>query len=447
MRMRWLAAPLALALVLGACATDDDNGADPAPEDTTDAPDDADDADDEAAADPDADAEPVTLSMWTFTGMNLDDLVSQYEEANPHVTVQIQTTEHGDHHDALFTELAAGGGPDIAAIEVAFINEMAQQNQLWRNLYDYGAADIEGDFLDWKIEQAQNVDGDHLIGIPTDIGGMAMAYRWDLFEEAGLPTDRDEVSELWVDSWQDFIEVGAEYTEATGRGFVDNESNLWNAVVNQDPETFFDADGNPIFDQSDQVQYAWDVVVDAHEAGIIAEVPAWSAEWEAGMSDGSFAVIGAPAWMMGYIMDVAPDTEGNWDLAEVPEAGGNWGGSHLGVPSASDNPEEAYALIEWLLSPENQLYQFTEYGQFPSIPELFDTEEVQNFENAFFNNAPVGPIYADNAERVVAQNTGPNYNSIDDEFQNGLGRIIDGAESPEEAWESTINNVRGQLGL
>ena len=446
MRIKWLAAPLALALVLGACAGDDNGTTDEEveTEDAAETDDDGDDGDGEAA---DADAEPVTLSMWVFTGMNLDDLVGQYEEQNPHVTVEIQSTEHGDHHDALFTELAAGGGPDIAAIEVAFINEMAEQYQMWHNLYDYGAADIEGDYLDWKIEQAQNVEGDHLIGIPTDIGGMAMAYRWDLFEEAGLPTDRDEVSDLWVDSWEDFIEVGTEYTEATGRGFVDNEANLWNAVVNQDPNTFFDADGNPIYDESEHVQYAWDVVIDAIESDIIAEVPAWSAEWEAGMSDGSFAVLTAPAWMMGYIMDVAPDTEGNWDLAEVPEAGGNWGGSHLGVPAASDNPEEAYALIEFLLSPENQQYQFTEYGQFPSVPELFDSEEIQSFESEFFNNAPVGPIYADNAERVVAQNTGPNYNAIDTEFGDGLGRVLDGNESPEEAWESVLNNISSQLGM
>ncbi len=439
-RIKWLAAPLALALLLGACANGEEGDA---AEGAADAPE-TEETDGEAA---DGDPDPVTLSMWQFTGVNLDDLVSQYEDANPHVTVEIQTTEHGDHHDALFTELAAGGGPDIAVIEVAFIQEMADQYQMWHNLYDYGAADVEGLYLDWKIEQAQNVEGDHLIGLPTDVGGLAMAYRHDLFEEAGLPTDRDEVSALWVDSWDDFIEVGVEYTEATGRGFVDNEANLWNAVVNQDPNTFFDDEGNPIYDESEHVRFAWDVVVDAIDAGIIAEVPAWSAEWEAGMSDGSFAVLTAPAWMMGYIQNVAPGTEGNWDLAEIPEAGGNWGGSHLGVPSASEHPEEAYALIEWLLSPENQLYQFTEHGQFPSIPELFDTEEVRSFENAFFNNAPVGQIYADNAERVVAQNTGPNYNAIDSEFGDGLGRIVDGLESPEEAWESTLNNISSQLGF
>jgi cellobiose transport system substrate-binding protein len=430
MRTKWFAAPLALALLLSACGNGDD-GADPAR-----------DTDGGAAGD----AEPVTLSMWQFTGVNLDDLVSQYEDDNPHVTVEIQTTEHGDHHDALFTELAAGGGPDIAVIEVAFIQEMADQHQMWHNLYDYGAADVEHHYLDWKIEQARNVDGDHLIGLPTDVGGLAMAYRHDLFEEAGLPTDRDEVSALWVDSWADFIAVGEEYTEATGRGFIDNEANFWNAVVNQDPNTFFDDEGNPIYDESEQVRYAWDVVVDAIEAGIIAEVPAWSAEWEAGMSDGSFAVLTAPAWMMGYIQNVAPDTDGNWDLAEIPEAGGNWGGSHLGVPRASEHPEEAYALIEWLLSPDNQLYQFTNHGQFPSVPELFDTEEVRSFQNPFFNDAPVGQIYADNAERVVAQNTGPNYNTIDSEFGDGLGRIVDGIESPEQAWESTLNNIGSALG-
>ena len=34
-----------------------------------------------------------------------------------------------------------------------------------------------------------------------------MAYRTDVFEAAGLPTDPDEVAEL-IPTWDQFIEVG-----------------------------------------------------------------------------------------------------------------------------------------------------------------------------------------------------------------------------------------------
>lgn len=440
MRTKWLAAPLALALLLGACAGDD----------TSDASASGDGGGDGATngdgGDGGDDQEPVTLSMWVFNGMGFDDMVARYQEENPHVTIEMQQTEYSDHHDALINALAAGGGPDIAAIEVGFINDMAEQSQVWTNLYDLGARDVEDRYLDWKIEQARSVDGESLIGLPTDIGGMAIAYRWDLFEEAGLPYERDEVSAAWVDSWEDYIAFGEEYTAATGRAFYDNEELLWQAVVNQSPDTFYDDQGNPIYDQSEQVQYAWDVVNSAIDAGIGADIAAWSEEWNAGMSNGDFAVLTAPAWMMGYIQDNAPDQSGNWDIAEVPEAGGNWGGSHLGIPAASENAEAAYTFIEWLLNEEQQLEAFRENGNFPSIPALFDSSDIQEFSNPYFNDAPVGPIYADNAERVVAQNTGPSYDSISTEFQDALGRVADGVETPEEAWESALREIRNLLG-
>lgn len=439
MRIKWLAAPLALAMLLTACGGGDQN--DDAPSASADeAEGSADDGGD------DGDADPVTLSMWVFNGMGFDDMVARYQEENPHVTIEMQQTEYSDHHDALINALAAGGGPDIAAIEVGFINDMAEQHQVWTNLYDHGAAEVEDRYLDWKIEQAKSVDGEALIGLPTDVGGMAIAYRWDLFQEAGMPYERDEVSAAWVDSWEDYLEFGKEYTEKSGRAFYDNEELLWNAVVNQSPDTFYDDEGNPIYEESEQVKYAWDVVVDAIESDIGADIAAWSEEWNAGMNNGDFAVLTAPAWMMGYIQDNAPEQSGNWDIAEVPEAGGNWGGSHLGIPAASENAEEAYEFIEWLLNEEQQLEAFRENGNFPSIPALYDEPEIQEFSNPYFNDAPVGPIYADNAERVVAQNTGPSYDSISSEFQDALGRVNDGTESPEEAWSSAIAEINNLLG-
>jgi cellobiose transport system substrate-binding protein len=444
MRIKWLAAPLAMALVLGACGGDDDSGADPAPDDTAaDADDDADDADDDAAA-ADPDADPVTLDFALFGGFGLDDLIERYQtEVAPHVTINVQMADYGDHHDALVTALAAGSGaPDIAAVEVGYIGTFSTQPEAFHNLYDYGAADIQDRYLDWKWEQAQTIDGETVIGIPTDIGGMAVCYRHDLFEEAGVETDREALGEIWGDSWEDFVAFGEEYVAATGRGFMDNQGNAWNAVVNQDPNIYYDADGNEIYEESSHLQYAWDVVTSMIEADLFAETPGWSAEWEAGMSDGSFATLTCPAWMMGYIMDVAPDTEGNWDLATIPEGGGNWGGSHLTVPAQSEHPQEAFDFISWIMAPEQQLEVFIENGNFPSIPELFDHEAIQTFESEFFNGAPAGPIFADNALDVVSQNIGPDYSVIDGRFQDGLTRVIDGLESPDEAWETALEEIR-----
>ncbi len=51
------------------------------------------------------------------------------------------------------------------------------------------------------------------------------------------------------------------------------------------------------------------------------------------MNKGTFATILAPAWMMDYIKQQAPDTSGKWDIAALPGGGGNQGGTQLTVPS------------------------------------------------------------------------------------------------------------------
>ena len=48
-------------------------------------------------------------------------------------------------------------------------------------------------------------DGKQLIGLGTDVGGMAMCYRTRPVRKAGLPTDRDAVAKLWP-TWDDYID-------------------------------------------------------------------------------------------------------------------------------------------------------------------------------------------------------------------------------------------------
>ena len=430
-----IAALVALAVVLAACGGDADSGS----------TDDGATSDNGSAA---ADGEQITLNLWTFGNFGYDELIEEYQDDNPNIRIETLIQEFDPHHDALITSIAAGsGGPDIAAAEVAFIGAFTNQADAFLNLLDYGAADIQVDYLDWKWDQATTLDGSATIGLPTDVGGMGICYRMDLFEEAGLPTDRDEVSALWADSWEDYIDVGIQYKEATGRAFIDNEGLLWDAVVNQSPDTFYNSEGELIYADSEQVRYAWDIVVSAIEAGIHAETPAWSAEWNAGMNNGDFAVLTCPAWMRGYIQDQAPDTFGMWDVATVPEGGGNWGGSHLVIPAQTEHPQEAYDFMAWLLAPEQQLRVFEGTGNFPSTPAVYDSPAMREFTSEFLNNAPLGEIYASNALEVVAQNVGPNYNLINQEFGEALNRISDGLEAPDEAWESALGNIDRELGF
>jgi hypothetical protein len=71
------------------------------------------------------------------------------------------------------------------------------------------------------------------------------------------------------------------------------------------------------------------------------EDSAFSADWTAGLAQGSFATIACPSWLLAYIQDQAASAAGLWDVATVPGQGGNWGGSWLSVPEPSKHPAGA----------------------------------------------------------------------------------------------------------
>lgn len=386
----------------------------------------------------------VELNMWLFGDFGYDPLIEEYEAANPGVTINTQIADFAAHHDALTTALAAGSPPDIAAVEVSYMAAYKDQAQNFHNLLDYGAGDLEGDYLDWKWSQATTGDGSAVIGLPTDVGPMVMCYRHDLFAEAGLPADRDEVSALWA-TWDDFIEVGKSYTAATGKGFTNDANLVFSAVVNQGEKKYYELDGTTIYEENPQVRKAWDIAMAILEEGISANISSWSAEWNAGMNNGDFAVLTCPAWMLPYIEGQAPDTAGNWDVAAMPEGGGNWGGSFLTLPAGSPNQQAAYDFISWLLAPEQQLKVFEATGNFPSTPELYETDAVANFSSEFFNNAPLGQIFAESALSTVAPFEGAQDGAIQIEFDNGIGRVSQGEETPDQAWASTIEAIKREV--
>ncbi|MGI9585277.1 MAG: ABC transporter substrate-binding protein, partial [Acidimicrobiia bacterium] len=274
--------------------------------------------------------EETVLSLWTFGAMCLDTVIAEWAESNPGVSVEIKEAGYDEHHEALFAALATGEVPDMGAVEVGYSSLFRSAPDQFVDLNTLGAEDIKNDYLPWRWEAGVAADG-RVIGIPTDTGGMAVAYRRDLFEAAGLPTDRDEVSALWP-TWEDFIAVGEQFVANSDTKFIDSGGTVYDAVLRQGREMYYttpDEAGNTelIYETNPQNLKAWDVAMAAIDSGLSAAYSNFSPEWNAAMANGDYAVLMAPAWMMGYIQGQAPDTAGMWDIALMPEGGGNWGGT------------------------------------------------------------------------------------------------------------------------
>jgi cellobiose transport system substrate-binding protein len=412
--------------------------------------------------------ETTTLTIWTFGNVIQPALVLEYKRLNPNINFSIKKSELDPlNGQALVTACATAqsqNGPDIAAIEIAYSGYWRSYPQCFVNLKTMTSTtgnktgnNIKKDYLSWRWANGVAYNG-NVIGIPTDVGGLQVAYRTDLFKKAGLPTNRDAVGKLWG-SWSSFIATGERYMNSLSAkdkkdkvAFIDSAGSIYSAMLNQGTEKYYrnnnTADGVLVYRTNPSVRNAFNTTVTAMQSGIDARTAQFSSDWNVGMTKGKFATILAPAWMLDYIKQQAPTTRGKWDVAAIPGGGGNQGGTQLSIPTSGKtaNRQAAWDFISWYLAPEQQLKVFKTYGFFPSTTELYTDKELVNYKDPFFNNAPIGKIYSTGVKKLKPIFEGKRQRAIDQAFGNALARVAAKKQTPAKAWEQALKDIRTAVG-
>ena len=393
----------------------------------------------------------TVLTINTFGDVIEPALVSDYKKLHPEIKLSIKKSDlDALNGTGLYTQCAAGGAgsPDIAAVEISYSGFWRSYPQCFidmRTLHttvgNKSATDIKKDYLPWRWDQGVGYN-DSVIGIPTDVGGLEVAYRWDLFKAKGLPYKRADVSKAW-DTWPKFIAFGKKYMAKVSAadkkkniGFMDNAATIYAAIMNQGTEKYYKNNGTDggqlVYKTNPRVKLAFNTTIDAAKAGIGTRIGQFSSDWNVGMSKGTFAVMLSPAWMMDYIKGQAPTTKGKWDIADIPGGGGNQGGSQLSMPikkaGMPNHKQQAWDFITLYLAPAQQLKVFQVYGLFPSTPSLYTDSDLVGFKDPFFNNAPTGAIYADGVKKLKPIFEGKLQRCIDMAMGSALSLVINGKE-------------------
>ena len=169
----------------------------------------------------------------------------------------------------------------------------------------------------WKVEAATTPDG-KLMGYGTDIGPEGVCYRADLFEKAGLPTDREEVAALLKGDWDTYFSVGKDFVAKTGTPWFDASDGVFQGMINQMENPFESFDGTPIpLGENTEIKAVYDeLMVAAQDDDLSANLAQWSEDWVSGFQNDGFATTLCPGWMLGVIEGNAAGVEG-WDVADV----------------------------------------------------------------------------------------------------------------------------------
>jgi len=394
----------------------------------------------------------VTIKVGLFGtfGYKEAGLYDAYMKLHPNIKIEESSVEEEQtYYQALQTHLGAGSGlADVQGIEVGRIaSVVGDQASKWTDLNSLGAASLKSTFYGWKWDQGTTKDG-AVLGLGTDIGPEAICYRTDLFKAAGLPTDRAMLAQKWS-TWQGFIDLGKQYHANAPKNstFTDSAAGMFNTIIGQSQEQYYDSNGGLVYATNPAVKSAWDLANQAAAAGITAKLKQFDKPWNAAFSNGAFATVACPSWMIGYIKGQAGDgAAGKWDVAPLPGGAGNWGGSYLGIPKASKHQKEAYDLVQWLTAPAQQATMFTSRGNFPSSSTAAADPKVKQATDAYFSKAPIGQIYGDAAGKTPPAFNGPGAATIKDQFSNALVSVEQQGKSADAAWTAAMTGIKDALG-
>lgn len=385
----------------------------------------------------------IVVGGWPSGDAALKAILPGFNEKYPNVTVEFDFKQTAEHHQQLSTAIAAGSGAcDVAMLENGWVGRYREGGGLV-NLLEapFNAGELKDDFADYKWDLALSVDGSKLVGLVWDVGPATLFYNREIFADAGLPTEPEDVDAL-LSTWDGVLEAAEAVYIPNERWLLPNAYYLysWNFMnrdfYNQKLELNLDKPGSR----------------EALEASIVmrrnnwdAQLPSmWDNEAFAGIADGRIAMIVAGCWYGGFLKSwIAPEAEGVWGVASIP--GGiedsNWGGSFLAIPSQSENKRVAWEFVKYALATteaQNTMFEVVDY--FPGYIPAWDDPMYEESD----------PYFADQHTRAkwvdVSKHIKPTFSTLmDNDTELTLNSAVNAGLNEGLSVDEILANTREQI--
>ncbi len=391
----------------------------------------------------------ITVWAWDVALKQLQASAEKFKETHPDVEFQFEEMGTEQIYTKLATTLNTGKGlADVILLE-------GEQVSGYASKYPDGFADLsdivnKDDFL--PVKMGEVTVNDKVVGFPWDAGPVALFYRTDYFEQAGVsPED--------IKTWDDFIEAGKKVTASckTPSGepvkmlpVAPNGSNFWKLLLTEKGAGYFDAEGNTAVNSPEALE-CMEMAKKIYDADIALNYTDW-AEYEGVVVNQSVATIPEAVWMIGTIKDKGPDQSGKWGVMNLPAfpgdevSGSTNGGSDIVIPAASANIDVAKEFVQFAMTDVDlQADGFVNYGLFPSYIPAYDAE-VFTEPDEFFGGQKIYETFIELGKKVPAVNYTENYNEAMKAAGSACAKVYLEGEDPKTVLEDLEKDLVSKFG-
>ena len=328
----------------------------------------------------------ITIWAWNVAARALTEMADIFMQKYPKIKVNVQEFGGVQAYEKYGVVLASGKEiPDIMQIESDYVQTFTETYpQRFMDLRNY--INIEGQVDPSKMSTSYDSEG-RLVSIPWDSGPVAMFYRADMFQEAGIDPNT-------IVTYDDFIKAGKQLQEKFPNvkmiGFpYSRDDNLWRCLLVQNEVYFLNSKGE-ITISSDKAVESISMLKRFIDEGIAMNTVNWDSSIMAN-KNGDIASYIIGGWWGGTIKDQMLEMKGKWKIMPMPAFTANGlrasslGGSDLSI-TATDPIKQAAAIEfikQTLMNVDNQIIMYEKYGLFPSYLPAYDDPRFLKSDDYF----------------------------------------------------------------
>ncbi|MEU5112706.1 extracellular solute-binding protein [Streptomyces longwoodensis] len=368
---------------------------------------------------------PVSLTYWTWTP-GMDKVVDLWNEGpgkKDRITVTVKKQASGDTLvTKILTAHKAGKAPDLVQAEYQALPTLVSNDALADISQDVG--DAKGRFAE-GVWQQTTLGTDAVYAVPQDIGPMMFYYRADLFEKYGLTVPT---------TWDEFAATARKLKEAAPdvdlTTFSANDSGLFAGLAQQAGARWWTTSGD-----------TWKVAVDDAatrkvadfwgglvKEGAVDNQPMYTPAWNKALNTGKQIAWVSAVWAPGTLTTAAPDTQGKWAMAPLPQwskgedVTGSWGGSSTAVTTDSRHRDAAAKFAAWLNTDGDALNALAKEGGIYPASTSAQLSGAFTTPPAYFADQPDFYTLAARIAKTTAPSAwGPNVNVAYTSFKDAFG--------------------------
>jgi ABC-type glycerol-3-phosphate transport system substrate-binding protein len=324
----------------------------------------------------------ATLTFMVQSTGQPNYMIQEFNKVYPNIKIELIEVPSTELQEKIITTAMSGSDvPDLFACRTQFVKALVKAgDNIYLDLNTLGDSSWTAELEDYVVNVGTAEDGSlRALAWQCPVGGVY--YRRSLAKEYFGTDDPAEIQMLFADTATilQTAETLKQKTDGKVKLFGDAAQDI-NYLLNTNAGGFLK---DNVLNTSDGIKEIYELTKTFYDNDYCLKIRNDATALNAAILNDEVFAYCLPTWGLNYsIMPNFPDQANDWAVCEGPYpfvGGGSW----FGISSQSDNVEEAYVFIKYVLTdPDFQLSYASNFGDYTSNKTTHATVSAMTEEEA-----------------------------------------------------------------